>query len=103
MKFQMAAIHVKGRDALLILRGKVSKHVDYLEWYCSMLGRVMSRENVEVKGSLTKWGKKVAVRKRVSRVSRKTLASDTRASRSEPDKLGILARRELKLLDSLNI
>ena len=53
MKFQMSKIHVNGRDAVLILRAKVPKSLDYLEWYCSMLGRVLDRETVEVKGSVT--------------------------------------------------
>jgi len=67
MKFQMSKIHVNGRDAVLILRAKVPKSLDYLEWYCSMLGRVLDRETVEVKGSVTKWGKKRAARRRAYR------------------------------------
>jgi hypothetical protein len=67
MKFQMGEIHVNRRDAVLILRAKVPKPLDYLEWYSSMLGRVLDRETVEVNGSVTKSGKKIAARKRAYR------------------------------------
>ena len=67
MKFQMGEIHVNRRDAVLILRAKVPKPLDYLEWYSSMLGRVLDRETVEVNGSVTKRGKKRAARKRALR------------------------------------
>jgi hypothetical protein len=67
MKFQISEIEVNGNDAVLTLRGKVPKNVDYLDWYCSMLGRVLCREKVEVKSVLTDQGKQIAVRKRAVR------------------------------------
>lgn len=67
MKFQMAEVHVNRGNAELILRAKVPKNMDYLDWYCSMLGRVLNREKVELRGSVTRWGKKNAARKRALR------------------------------------
>ena len=47
MKFQLSKIEVNGHDAVLTLRSKFPKNVDYLDWYCSMLGRVLWREKIK--------------------------------------------------------
>ena len=107
MKFQMGEIHVNRRDAVLILRAKVPKPLDYLEWYSSMLGRVLDRETVEVNGSVTKSGKKIAARKRAyrkiaarQRAARKKLSGKKAVVVCTPS---VLSPGQLETLDKLEI
>jgi len=68
MKFTMDEVHVDKRNAVLVLRTRIPKSTDVLNWYCSMLGRVMKHQTVEVDSSVTRWGKRIAAQKRARRM-----------------------------------
>ena len=57
MKFKMHLIEVAGRNAALVLNAKLPKGADQLDWYGSMLGRVLRGTEVEIDGSIVTRGR----------------------------------------------
>jgi len=61
----MAEIHINRRNAVLVLRTRIPKSTYILNWYCSILGRVLTHKTVKVEDSVNRWGKRIASQKSV--------------------------------------